>query len=405
MNKGQEMQLQTVSWKRVALGVLTILNILTALVTLPIVFYSTKYEVVEPVLVKTKSVSESNLGRAYDDSIQPPAEMELWQQLELESVRDPLVRNLLAQERKTAGEVHVKTPWKRLRVISDRHELKQRDSGKIKNNITYEVLIRPEEGCNENTVLLIAVCSAIQHFDLRDAIRQTWGSYAQKLKLGVRVVFFLGHSDGKFKHLQPKVIRESDIYGDIIQNKIVDSYRNLTLKTLVALKWSREHCSGAKFLMKADDDIFVNIPNLLNSLEGNVHMLQQKFILGYIIKDASPIKDRYSKWFTPDSIFRGNTYPTYASGSAYIISSDLINDILASAQRTRLFWLEDVYITGILAKQCGTTLIHNDGFTYRRGRSGPCHYLLNITGHQITAEEMLQIWKDIHTRNLACAGV
>ena len=45
-----------------------------------------------------------------------------------------------------------------------------------------------------------------------------------------------------------------------------DSYYNLTLKTVMGLKWVKDHCSQARFVMKTDDDIFVNLPKLHKAL-------------------------------------------------------------------------------------------------------------------------------------------
>ena len=41
-----------------------------------------------------------------------------------------------------------------------------------------------------------------------------------------------------------------------------DIYYNLTLKTVMGLKWCSIYCNQAKYVMKTDDDIFVNIPLL-----------------------------------------------------------------------------------------------------------------------------------------------
>ena len=41
-----------------------------------------------------------------------------------------------------------------------------------------------------------------------------------------------------------------------------DIYYNLTLKTVMGLKWTSIYCNQAKYIMKTDDDIFVNVPLL-----------------------------------------------------------------------------------------------------------------------------------------------
>ena len=59
---------------------------------------------------------------------------------------------------------------------------------------------------------------------------------------------------------------ESRTHGDILQEDFVDSYMNLTLKSVMGLKWVSNHCMKAEFVMKTDDDIYVNINSLLNHL-------------------------------------------------------------------------------------------------------------------------------------------
>ena len=51
---------------------------------------------------------------------------------------------------------------------------------------------------------------------------------------------------------------------------------NNTLKTLHAMKYLMENANGSmsnlpKYIMKADDDIYVNIPNLLDLMTNNFH--------------------------------------------------------------------------------------------------------------------------------------
>ncbi len=45
-----------------------------------------------------------------------------------------------------------------------------------------------------------------------------------------------------------------------------DTYHNLTLKTVMGLKWASIFCPQAKFVLKTDDDIYVNLPLLLDAL-------------------------------------------------------------------------------------------------------------------------------------------
>jgi hypothetical protein len=38
-----------------------------------------------------------------------------------------------------------------------------------------------------------------------------------------------------------------------------DTYHNLTLKTVMGLKWTSIFCPQVKFVLKTDDDIYVNV--------------------------------------------------------------------------------------------------------------------------------------------------
>ena len=73
--------------------------------------------------------------------------------------------------------------------------------------------------------------------------------------------------------LQAKIDEESTDYEDILQDVFMDSYNNLTLKTLSALKLAlgsggvvagNDHNGrgdrGPDYLMLLDDDTYVNIP-------------------------------------------------------------------------------------------------------------------------------------------------
>ncbi|NXV71492.1 B3GT4 galactosyltransferase, partial [Atlantisia rogersi] len=59
---------------------------------------------------------------------------------------------------------------------------------------------------------------------------------------------------------------ESQRHRDLLQGAFADTYANLTLKTLLLLRWAATRCPQAPFLLKADDDVFVNLPALTNYL-------------------------------------------------------------------------------------------------------------------------------------------
>ena len=94
--------------------------------------------------------------------------------------------------------------------------------------------------------------------------------------------------------LQELVEEESLHYSDIIQEGFVDSYNNLTLKSVMMLKWVLSNCRSVRYIMKTDDDMFVNINNLVRLLKGRN---MSNLLVGALICGARPIADTQNKWW------------------------------------------------------------------------------------------------------------
>ena len=135
-------------------------------------------------------------------------------------------------------------------------------------------------------------------------------------------------------------------YSDIIQESFYDTYLNLTLKSVMLLKWVSTHCSQVTFVLKTDDDMFVNIPALVEHLTQPDIRNRKDLILGSLFCRARPIKDQNSKWYSPQFMFSGKEYPDYVSGTGYIMSGHLVPILFESAMQVPLFHLEDIFITG-----------------------------------------------------------
>ena len=93
--------------------------------------------------------------------------------------------------------------------------------------------------------------------------------------------------------LQVNVSKESDEFDDIIQEDFIDSYANLTVKSLMLLKWYTQHCHTVPYVLKTDDDVYINLKNLFQVVETNK---KPNLLLGTLICGATPIRDPYNKW-------------------------------------------------------------------------------------------------------------
>ena len=59
--------------------------------------------------------------------------------------------------------------------------------------------------------------------------------------------------------LQKSIEYENQKFGDIIQGDFVDTYHNLSYKAIMGNLWAAEFCEQAEFVVKADDDMFIDL--------------------------------------------------------------------------------------------------------------------------------------------------
>ena len=69
------------------------------------------------------------------------------------------------------------------------------------------------------------------------------------------------------ENINKRIEIESNFYNDVVQANFIDSYDNLTLKTLSGLRWVSLYCSNSIFTIKVDDDVLVNSKKLISYLE------------------------------------------------------------------------------------------------------------------------------------------
>lgn len=267
------------------------------------------------------------------------------------------------------------------------------------NEHRFGYLINVEDLCRTTSglALVVLVTTAVNHFAQRKAIRDTWGGFAQS-QPDVRLAFVMGHPGDAT--VQAAVVRESLQFADILQEDFADTYRNLSLKSAMLLKWAHTFCPKARFVMKSDDDMFINVPNLLKyiqSLRGD-----RRQLFGRLVRGARPVRSKSSKYFAPISEYKDNVYPDYLSGTAYVMSADVAAKLFNVSQLTPLFFLEDVFITGICAKKAGIARRNHTGFVYYKRPVKGCAYYKVISGHNNSPNDLRLIWKDLQKKNLKC---
>jgi hypothetical protein len=177
----------------------------------------------------------------------------------------------------------------------------------------FKYLINPGlKVCGEDKgkhLLLIAfVPIAVGNFAGRLFIRETWAKSMFTENLNFKVVFMLGNTVNST--LLKEVEYESQMYGDVVQEDFVDAYMNLTMKTVMGLKWVSIYCSNAKFTMKIDDDVVVNpalVLDYLSKVKNNV--TTNTFLCKQLVQ--KPVKrDPLNKFYLSKQYFFPDQYPT-----------------------------------------------------------------------------------------------
>nr|CAH7769886.1 unnamed protein product [Callosobruchus chinensis] len=214
-------------------------------------------------------------------------------------------------------------------------------------DISFRYKHQPEP-CNENDRYVIAVHTSPDHLENRHVIRSTWGQKA----FGIKVLFLIANPSDEL--LQPSIDVEASAFKDIIQGDFVDTYRNLSYKHVLALKFVVDSCSNIRYLIKVDDDSLVNTPNLKNFLDLYDTKYANSTNLLCNTMEYSPIL-RSGRWEVSEEMLSGTYYPKYCSGYFIIYPMAAVSAIYKESQKDGLkfLWVDDAFVSGILAKAAG----------------------------------------------------
>ncbi|EFX80873.1 hypothetical protein DAPPUDRAFT_318039 [Daphnia pulex] len=207
-----------------------------------------------------------------------------------------------------------------------------------------------------DTTLLIVVISAAGHSAKRNLIRTTWAGPSLLNVDWIQLIFLVGSTPNEDKILKDRLEKENAQHQDLIQVNVVDSYANLTLKSIALLHWAHGHCPGAKFVLKCDDDTYLNF-NVLVNLLGKEQFQQSDRLYGLGIVQDRPQRDPNNKYYISRTVWPWNMYPAFLSGGGYLMGRDTIQPLLSATQTTPFFPLEDVFLTGICARKARITSV------------------------------------------------
>lgn len=241
---------------------------------------------------------------------------------------------------------------------------------------------------------LFMVFSAVGNAGHRSAIRETWGRDV-KLHPDTRMVFLLGATNDS--RLQSSVQSESSVHSDIIQESFVDAYRNVTLKSIMMLRWASAFCRHARFVVKVDDDTYLNAANFFATMASR----PPDAIYGRLFSCSEPIRDPTNKWYVSFEEYSESVYPSYVAGSAYVVGRLVVETLYRATGHVKPFPIEDAYITGSCAESAGVRRVGHSGFNSLKMES-LCELKNAVSSHYTLPKEMYAIRDQLRRTELVC---
>lgn len=215
-------------------------------------------------------------------------------------------------------------------------------------------VIKPK--CDINFIVWIVTSSA-NDAAYRTALRYAYPSEMLK-SLNVTRIFLLGRP--KEENMWKYILKESQKYNDLLQGDFLENYKNLTLKHLMGLKWVSSNCK-ANFLIKTDNDIVLDIFEILKLLQEK--KIEENTMSGYILRNMKPIRISNNKWFATREDFPGEIYPDFLSGWFYITNLKVAQLLVNTSEKFKnFFWIDDVFVSGILRQKCDIKLKELNNF-------------------------------------------
>ena len=224
--------------------------------------------------------------------------------------------------------------------------------------------------CLQRFFLVVLVSSSAGAYKNRLAIRHTWGT-DNALHRKWKTVFLIGEDRNSIA-VSDRVTREAQLFGDIIQGDYSETYANKVFKIQSGFEWAAKYC-GFEYLLKTDDDVFVNTRGLVSFLSGE-GAPKSEFYFGHLMH-GNPVLRRgfyaVSKEDHPEDVFKD-----YLSGGGYVLSKDLVLKFTQMFDVVKPLNIDDAYI-GMLAADIGVTPVSTRSFFMHHDRS-KCVYDANL---------------------------
>ncbi|XP_037080083.1 beta-1,3-galactosyltransferase 5-like isoform X1 [Pollicipes pollicipes] len=226
------------------------------------------------------------------------------------------------------------------------------DGFRLSNLSNFTFVINNDVCGTAQIDIVMVVTSNTRAPSVRTAIRAALPQQTLA-ELRMRRVFLLAGLpppavDGEYDRRVAASQAENHEHGDLVSGHFQDAYRNLTYKHLMGLHWATTYCPQARYIVKMDDDIAVDVFQLRERLSTAPRRMTA---IGALFAGTGPIRVPDNKWFVTREEFAPDWYPTYMSGWLYAITPDAAARLVAAAAQMKFFWVDDAFVTGVVRER------------------------------------------------------
>lgn len=149
--------------------------------------------------------------------------------------------------------------------------------------------------------------------------------------------------------------KEIEIYDDVVQFSFQNSYLNLTILSIMALKFCFMNFKRLKLYIKTDDDILINY-NLMFTILNSIN-IKSYSIYGHFGRRFKVNRNNISGSYIPYFQYSYEYCPDYVYGGLIIITYASLSRIYNTILFEQLYvWKEDVNL-GILCSKCNVSVL------------------------------------------------
>lgn len=121
----------------------------------------------------------------------------------------------------------------------------------------------------------------------------------------------------------------------------------------MGFRWLTSTCPDVKLLIKMDDDVLFDARKFFTSYWSRIGNDRKKKAMHCFVWNKAHV-GRTGKWKVDTELFRESNYPfPYCAGFFVVVSPDLIKPLYVHSKSTRFFWIDDVFLYGMVPASIG----------------------------------------------------